>query len=312
MGQLVDGHWTNEDVRRVGPKGEFIRAESPFRDWLGGSANEFPAVSGRYHLFVNSGCPWAYRAQLYRRLKGLEEHISLSLTEPAAGAEGWTFGDQAEPLLGARHIHDVYSAADSTFTGRCTVPVLWDKQRHTIVNNESSEIIRMFNSEFDGLEGVSADDFYPEAKRDEIDGLNDLIYRTVNNGVYRCGFAQTQQAYEEAFDALFATLDEMDGRLADQRYLCGDRVTEADWRFFSTLIRFDLAYYTQFRCNRQMIKDYEHLWPYTRDLYQYPGVAETVSIDAIKGIYFGSRPPRLIPKGPQINFDEPHGRGQYG
>ena len=309
MGQLVDGKWHAKDLPRTGANGEFIRAESPFRSWLGGSDNEFPADSGRYHLFINAGCPWAYRTLLYRSLKGLSDHISVSLTEPAMGPEGWTFGAQTETLLGAQHIHDVYSAADSKFTGRCTVPVLWDKEAATIVNNESSEIIRMMNSAFDGLPGVADVDYYPEGLQSEIDAFKEEIYVTVNNGVYRCGFAQSQAAYEQAYDALFATLDKLNTLLGTQRYLCGDVLTEADWRLFATLVRFDLAYYSQFRCNRNRLTDYEHLWPYTRDLYQHDGVAETVDFEAIKGIYFGGRPPHIIPKGPEIDFDAPHGRG---
>ena len=307
MGQLVEGQWQAKDQPRTGANGEFVRSESPFRAWLGNN-NEFPIESGRYHLFINAGCPWAYRTLLYRKIKGLEAHISVSLTEPAMGPEGWTFGEEPESLLGAQHIHDVYTAADEHFTGRCTVPVLWDKDAATIVNNESSEIIRMMNSAFDDLSGVKGTDYYPESLQSEIDSLNDEIYVTVNNGVYRCGFAQSQQAYEQAYDVLFATLDKLDERLSRQRFLCGDVVTEADWRLFATLVRFDLAYYSQFRCNRNQLSEFEHLWPYTRDLYQHEGVAETVDIAAIKGIYFGSRPPRIIPKGPEIDFSAPHGR----
>ena len=314
MGQLIEGRWEPKDRPRTGKNGEFIRAVSPFRARISasGSGNasgeDFPAESGRYHLFVNAGCPWAYRTLLYRRLKGLQDHISLSLTQPAMGQEGWTFGAEPESLLGAHHIHDVYTAADANFTGRCTVPVLWDKERRTIVNNESADIIRMMNSAFAGLSGVSEIDYYPEDQREQINALNEEIYETVNNGVYRCGFAQSQEAYEQAFDALFATLDRLDKRLKNQRYLCGDAVTEADWRLFATLVRFDLAYYSQFRCNRNRLADYEHLWPYTRDLYQHEGVSETVDFAAIKGIYFGGRPPHIIPKGPIIDFMEAHGR----
>ena len=305
MGQLVDGEWQSKDLPRNSDNGEFVRKASTFRAWLGDE--QFPAESGRYHLFVNAGCPWAYRTILYRSIKGLKGHISLSFTQPAAGPEGWTFGE-AESLLGAQHMHHVYTAADSTFTGRCTVPVLWDKQAHTIVNNESADIIRMFNSAFNDLPGVSDADYYPDHLREQIDSLNEVIYNNVNNGVYRCGFAGSQDAYEAAFDALFETLDDLDTHLATHRYLCGDQVTEADWRLFATLARFDLAYHGQFKCNRQMLKDYAYLWPYCRDLYQLPGVAETVDVAAIRGIYYGSRPPRVLPKGPEINFSEPHGR----
>ena len=305
MGQLVDGVWQAKDLPRTSANGEFVRKASTFRSWLGDEA--FPAAADRYHLFVNAGCPWAYRTILYRSIKGLSDLISLSYTQPAAGPEGWTFGSPEE-LLGAQHMHDVYTAADASFTGRCTVPVLWDKESHTIVNNESADIIRMLNYAFNDFSGVSSSDYYPADLSDEIDSLNETIYTNVNNGVYRCGFAQSQSAYDAAFDALFGTLDELDERLASQRYLCGDQVTEADWRLFATLVRFDLAYHGQFRCNRQMLMDYPNLWPYCRDLYQLPGVAETVDVQAIRGIYYGSRAPGVLPKGPEVNFDEPHGR----
>jgi len=309
MGMLIDGEWSTDDRRRTGAGGEFVRPVSPYRNFIGGADGRFPAEAGRYHLFVNAGCPWAYRTILYRSLKGLSNLLSLSFTRPAAGAEGWTFGEQPEPILGARHIHDVYTAADDHFTGRCTVPVLWDFKEKTIVNNESADIIRMFNSEFDAFDGVNPVDYYPADHVAEIDSLNERIYETVNNGVYRCGFAQSQEAYEAAFDRLFETLDDLEGRLARRRFLCGDTITEADWRLFATLVRFDVAYHGQFRCNRNRLADFANLWPYTRDLYQQPGVAGTVDIDAIKGIYYGSRPPGIIPKGPEIDFAEPHGRG---
>lgn len=306
MGQLVNGIWQAKDLPRNNADGEYVRKASTFRAFLGDKP--FPAEADRYHLFVNAGCPWAYRTIVYRSIKRLNELISISFTQPAAGPEGWTFGDQPEALLGAVHMHDVYTAADATFTGRCTVPVLWDKHTHTIVNNESADIIRMLNAAFDGFAGVSDQDYYPAPLRPEIDRLNEQIYTTVNNGVYRCGFAQSQSAYDAAFDALFATLDELNARLGQQRYLCGVQITEADWRLFATLVRFDLAYYGQFKCNRQMLKDYANLWPYCRDLYQTPGVAETVDVHAIKGIYYGSRAPGVLPRGPDIDFSEPHGR----
>ena len=210
MGMLIDGTWSEKEQKRTGDGGEFIRPVSPYRNFIGGADGQFPAAAGRYHLFVNAGCPWAYRTVLYRSLKGLEDLISISFTEPAAGSEGWTFGDTPEPLLGARHIHDVYAAADDSFTGRCTVPVLWDFETQTIVNNESADVIRMLNSAFDGLEGVNPVNFYPASLASEIDALNELIYENVNNGVYRCGFAGSQAAYDLAFDRLFQTLDELD------------------------------------------------------------------------------------------------------
>jgi putative glutathione S-transferase len=304
---LIDGVWSEADQPRTGDSGEFVRPVSPYRHFIS-DGGRFPAEAGRYHLFVNAGCPWAYRTLLYRSLKGLESVIGISFTQPAAGPEGWTFGEEPEGLLGARHVHDVYTAADPSFTGRCTVPVLWDRQARTIVNNESSDIIRMFNSAFDHIDGVNPVNYYPGELAEEIDGLNERIYADVNNGVYRCGFARSQAAYESAFDRLFQALDELDERLSGQRYLCGASITEADWRFFATLVRFDTAYYGQFRCNRTRLVEFEHLWPYTRDLYQQPGVAATVDIDAIKGIYYGSRPPHILPKGPMLDFGEIHGR----
>lgn len=311
MGMLVEGRWTSDDRPRTVGTGEFIRPDSPYRAAIGDSS--FPAEAGRYHLFVNAGCPWAYRTILYRALKRLDHLIGLSFTEPAAGPQGWTFlGSQdgePEPILGASHLHQVYTAADAEFTGRCTVPVLWDLKQRTIVNNESSEIIRMLDAAFDDFEGVDPVRYYPVHLASEIDALNEWIYAAVNNGVYRCGFASTQSAYDEAFDVLFDALDRLDARLADRRYLCGDEITEADWRLFATLVRFDVGYHGQFRCNRNRLTDFPNLWPYTRDLYQQPRVADTVDVQAIKGIYYGSRPPGILPKGPLIDFSLPHQRG---
>ncbi len=306
MGMLIDGRWSHQDRPRHGDSGEFIRPVSPYRSAIGDP--DFPAEAGRYHLFVNAGCPWAYRTILYRALKHLHDVMSMSFTQAAAGPEGWTFG-APEPVLGATHMHDIYTAADPTFTGRCTVPVLWDLQKGTIVNNESADIIRMFDSVFDGMPGVSPAHYYPQALAAHIDELNDWVYGAVNNGVYRCGFANTQSAYDQAFEALFEALDRLDARLATQRYLCGDTTTEADWRLFATLVRFDTAYYGLFRCNRNLLSQFEHLWPYTRDLYQQPGVAETVDIEAIKAIYYGSRTPGILPGGPELDFSAPHTRG---
>ncbi|MEE4300956.1 MAG: glutathione S-transferase C-terminal domain-containing protein, partial [Pseudomonadales bacterium] len=299
---------TTEDAARTDRGGAFEREVSTFRDRIGADDGRFPAEAGRYHLFVNAGCPWAWRTILYRALKGLDGVIGISFTEPGAGPEGWTFGAEPEPILGARHMHDVYRAADPEFTGRCTVPVLWDLHAGTIVNNESAEIIRMLDAAFDHLPGVRPERYYPAERAAEIDALNAEIYEKVNNGVYRCGFARSQRAYDEAFDVLFGALDALDARLAERRYLCGDAITEADWRLFSTLVRFDVGYHGAFRCNRQRLVDFPNLWPYTRDLYAQPGVAEVVDIDAIKGIYYGSRPPGILPKGPEIDWRAPHGR----
>lgn len=308
MGLLIDGQWQEQDTRRTNADGEFMRTQSTFRHQIAPHDPEFPAAPERYHLFVNAGCPWAYRTILYRSIKGLAPYISLSFTLPAAGAEGWTFGPQREPLLQAEYMHHVYSAAAPNFTGRCTVPVLWDKTRHTIVNNESADIIRQFDSAFDDLPGVEPTRYYRPELADQIDSLNEEIYQAVNNGVYRCGFAKSQAAYDAAFDALFATLDRLDQRLANQRFLLGHQICETDWRLFATLVRFDLAYYGQFRCNLRRITDYSNLWPYVRDLYQQPGVAATVDSAAIKGIYYGSREPGILPKGPVLDFSAPHNR----
>jgi putative glutathione S-transferase len=314
LGQLIDGRWSSEDRARNAGDGSFVRPDSPWRRFVTADGSSgFKAEPDRYHLYVNVGCPWAYRAVLVRALKGLEGVITMSCTNPAMGEQGWTFlpasgGSQKsmDDFTHLDHMHEVYTSADSGFTGRVTVPVLWDKATNTIVNNESPEIIRMLNSEFDAW-GREELDFYPEPLRAEIDEINAVVYETVNNGVYRCGFARTQSAYEAAFDALFATLDELDIRLARQRYLVGDQVTEADWRLLSTLLRFDLAYYGLFKCNRARLVDYPNLWPYARDLYQYPGVAKTVDFEAFKTIYWSRS--GIIPKGPQMDWSAPHGRG---
>ncbi len=308
MGLLVLGKWQDKDIPRSNADGSFARPDSSIRNWIGAADGRYPALPGRYHLFVNSGCPWAYRTILYRSIKHLDPIISLSNTAAAAGPQGWYFDPSPEPVLGTTHLHEVYSQADSTFTGRVTVPVLWDMHSGTIVNNESADIIRMMNSAFDGQAGVAQHNYYPEALQNEIEVLNQNIYDNVNNGVYRCGFAQSQAAYDEAYDNLFTTLDQLDKRLSQQRYLLGDQLTESDWRLFSTLIRFDLAYYSRFNCNRNRLVDFENLWPYTLDLYQTPDVARTVDIAAIKGIYFGSSAQGILPKGPAIDFTQAHGR----
>ncbi len=314
MGFLVEGVWRSDEARRSDSTGRFVRPQSPFRDFVrADGSSRFPAEPGRYHLYVNRGCPWAYRALLYRSLKKLEDVISLSATAPGKGAEGWHFAEGPgcipDPVLGARHLHQIYTAARPDFTGRVTVPVLWDKKLGTIVNNESADIMRIFNCEFDAW-GDASLDFYPEDLRDDIDALNETIYTNVNNGVYRCGFAASQEAYEEAYDTLFATLDDLNERLRTRRFLFGDRITESDWRLFSTLIRFDLAYYSVFRTNMRHIFDYTHLWPYTRDLYQWPRVAGTVDFEHIKAIYYSQVLGGLIPKGPKIDFSRPHDRAR--
>ncbi|MEX3011958.1 glutathione S-transferase family protein [Hoeflea sp. TYP-13] len=324
MGMLVDGVWKDVwyDTRKS--EGRFKRADSQFRNWVtaDGSAGPtggdgFAGESGRYHLYISYACPWAHRTLIFRQLKGLEPHISLSIVHYFMGSGGWEFHDKdggtADTLHGFDHMWQVYTAADPSYTGRVTVPVLWDKKTNTIVSNESSEIIRMFNSAFNGLEGVNADlDFYPEALRTEIDAINEPVYHHVNNGVYKCGFATAQEAYEEAFDALFSTLDMLEERLSTRRYLLGDRLTEADWRLFTTLVRFDPVYVGHFKCNRQRIFDYPALSGYLRELYQMPGIAGTVNMTHIKNHYYMSHetvnPTRIVPKGPDIDLKAPHGR----
>lgn len=299
-------------------KGEFIRQQSAFRNWVTADGSSgFEAEPERYHLYVCYGCPWAHRSLIFRRLKGLVDVISVSVVDPIRDERGWRFSDDPGCTLdhvnGFTFLSEAYAQSDPTFRGRVTVPVLWDKKSGVIVNNESSEIIRMLNSEFDNF-GDASMDFYPELLREEIDVVNERIYHNVNNGVYRTGFATTQEAYEEAFNGLFDTLDFLEERLSQQRYLVGDHLTEADWRLFPTLVRFDSVYVGHFKCNKKRIVDYPNLWGYTRDLYQVPGVVETVNMDHIKRHYYmthGSlNPSRLVPLGPEIDFSEPHGRDQ--
>jgi putative glutathione S-transferase len=302
--------------------GEFVRAVSDFRHWVtaDGSAGPsgedgFKAEPGRYHLYISHACPWAHRTMIYRALKGLNGIISVSVVHPLMPASSWVFGEYPgateDHINQAGTMQEVYQRADADFDGLVTVPVLWDKQRQTIVSNESSEIIRMFNSAFDAF-GNAGLDFYPPALRAEIDAINQPVYDNLNNGVYRCGFAVTQDAYNKAYDRLFATLDDLEARLSRQRYLVGSQITEADWRLFPTLVRFDAVYYSHFKTNKKRLVDYPNLWAYTRELYQIPGVAETVFMDHIKYHYYASHesvnPTRIVPKGPEINFMQPHGR----
>ena len=313
MGLLVDGQWRDAwyDTAKTG--GRFVRGESAFREWVTADGSSgFKAEPGRYHLYVSLACPWAHRTLIFRRLKRLEEAISVSVVDPHMGADGWMFSDGpgciSDTVNGFSHLHQAYTTAKPDYTGRVTVPVLWDKKTRVIVNNESSEIIRMFNRGF----GDGEADFYPEELRDEIEEINALVYENINNGVYKCGFATTQDAYGEAFDALFQALDQIEGRLARQRYLVGERLTEADWRLFTTLVRFDPVYYGHFKCNLRRLIDYENLWNYARELYQVPGVAETVNMDHIKRHYYGSHetinPTGIVPRGPEIDFTAPHNR----
>ena len=322
MGMLVDGQWHDVWYDTKASQGRFVRSESQFRNWLtpDGSAGPtgkagFRAEPDRYHLYVSFACPWAHRTLIYRKLKGLEEFLPLSAVNTYMGKEGWTFapgpGVIPDFVNNVERLYELYTIADPKYSGRATVPVLWDKKERTIVSNESADIIRMLNSAFDGL-GATSLDFYPEPLRAEIDELNALIYPNVNNGVYRTGFATTQDAYEEAFEQLFAALDSLEQRLSTRRYLTGPQVTEADWRLFTTLMRFDPVYFGHFKCNRRRVVDYPNLWGYTRDLYQTPGVAETVHVDLIKRHYYGSHaninPTGIIPRGPDIDYSAPHRR----
>lgn len=326
MGMLIDGAWKTTESLADTEDGEFKRAETSFRNWITSDGSPgptgdggFAAESGRYHLYVSYACPWAHRTLMFRKLKELEPHIDLSVVDPHMGDRGWQFGTGdgciPDPLHDADYLHEVYTAADSGYTGRVTVPVLWDKRRATIVSNESSEIIRMFNTAFDAITGNTAD-YYPESHRSEIDELNDRIYETVNNGVYRAGFATSQSAYENAVEELFETLDVLDHRLSDRRYLTGAGLTEADIRLFATLIRFDPVYVGHFKCNVRCIADYANLDGYMRDIYQHPGIAETVRLDHIKRHYYTSHPDvnptGIIPVGPRLDLDRPHGRETLG
>ncbi len=319
MGLLVDGKWQNQWYDTDASGGHFKREESGFRNWVtkDGSAGSigtggFKAEPNRYHLYVSLACPWAHRTTIYRKLKGLEDMIPLSVVHPYMGDHGWTFADGAgviaDPISHANYAYEIYTTAKSDYTGRVTVPILWDKKTNTIVSNESSEIIRMFNSAFDEV-GALAGDFIPSELLAEIDEINEFVYSAVNNGVYKSGFATTQEAYEEAVNELFDALDVLEKRLKDQRYLVDNTITEADWRLFTTLVRFDAVYVGHFKCNLRRIVE-----GYLRDLYQVPGIAETVNMDHIKGHYYTSHaninPTGIIPVGPHIDFNTPHGREQ--
>ena len=322
MGLLVDGQWQDKWYDTKASEGRFEREDAGFRNWVtfDGSAGPsgiggFKAEPNRYHLYVSLACPWAHRTTIYRKLKGLEDMISLSIVHPFMGDKGWTFAEGAgviaDPIVKADYLYEVYIAAKPDYTGRVTVPVLWDKETNTIVSNESSEIIRMFNSAFDEV-GATAVNFLPTELLAEIDTVNEFVYSAVNNGVYKAGFATTEAAYKEAVVTLFDALDTLEARLVDQRYLLGDTITEADWRLFTTLVRFDAVYVGHFKCNIRRIVDYPNLWGYLRDLYQVPGIAETVSIEHIKAHYYTSHaninPTRIIPVGPLLDFNEPHDR----
>ena len=322
MGLLVEGKWSTDWYDTKATDGRFVRHSAGFRNWItmDGSAglsgeDSFKAETDRYHLYVSLACPWAHRTLIFRALKGLEEMISVSVVNAFMGDKGWTFkdGDNVVPdtINNKKYLYEIYLEAQPDYTGRVTVPILWDKERKTIVSNESSEIIRMFNSAFDNV-GAKQGDYYPKSRRHQIDELNDLIYPSVNNGVYRAGFATTEKAYEEAVADVFKALDFLENHLESRRYLVGSQTTEADWRLLTTLLRFDAVYYGHFKCNLRRIIDYPNLWGYTRDLYQFPGIASTVNFDSIKQHYYGSHesinPTRIVPVGPMIDFTQPHTR----
>jgi putative glutathione S-transferase len=316
MGLLVNGSWQDRWYETSSQGGRFIRQQSVFRDRIAGNGSTpFEPASGRYHLYVSYACPWAHRTLIYRTLKGLEDHISVSVVNPLMLEHGWTFdewpGVVADPIANATYLHQLYTLAKADYSGRVTVPVLWDRQTATIVNNESAEIVRFFDREFDAV-GARGPVFCPPMLEAEIDSLNAFIYDTINNGVYRAGFATTQEAYEEAVIELFAALDEIERRLARNRYLLGDQLTESDWRLFTTMVRFDPVYHGHFKCNLRRLVDYPNLWGWTRELYQLPGIADTVRMDHIKAHYYRSHrtinPTGVVPAGPEMDFDEPHGR----
>ena len=325
MGVLVDGVWHDTWYDTKSSGGKFQRSQAKFRNWItaDGAAGPsgiggFAAESGRYHLYVSYACPWAHRTLIFRALKDLSAHISISVVHPDMLSDGWTFdtdadGATGDTLYGLAFARDIYTKADPTFSGRVTVPILWDRQQNTIVSNESSEIIRMFISAFNDMTGNS-DDYWPQALRDEIAPINDRIYDTFNNGVYKSGFATTQEAYDAAVHPLFDTMEWLEERLSTRRYLMGEQQTEADWRLFPTLVRFDAVYHLHFKCNRKRLMDYPNLWAYTRDLYQTPGVSDTVNMHHVVRHYHYSHesinPHRIIPINPVIDFDAPHNRDQ--
>ena len=321
MNMLVDGEWRVGAYESTDDDGEFDRQETSFRDWVGGESvrdgtvdpeARFPPEADRYHLYISRACPWAHRTAMTRALKGLDDAVSLSLVEPVRIDDGWEFSDEyPDPFHDSAYLRDVYTRADDSFTGRVTVPVLWDTEEETIVNNESQEIMRMLDVAFDDLADRDVD-LWPEGYRDEVDDLIDAVYDPINNGVYRAGFAGTQSAYDRAVNELFDALDHWESVLDDQRFLAGEVLTEADLAMFATLVRFDHVYHTHFKCNRRAIHEYPNLWNYAKELYQLPGVAETVNLDHITNHYYRSHgdvnPKRLVPTGPDIDFAEPHDR----
>lgn len=325
MGLLIDGKWQDSWYDTEAHGGEFRREAARLRNWITadgepGPTGEggFSAESGRYHLYVSYACPWAHRTLIFRRLKQLEDHVAVSVVSPLMLAKGWSFkeeeGSTGDALHNFKYLHQLYTLHNTTYSGRVTVPVLWDKQLQRIVNNESSEIIRMFNSAFNHITG-DTQDFYPQSLQSVVDDINTLVYNDINNGVYRCGFATRQAAYEQAYHQLFNALDTVEELLSRQRYLAGPQITEADWRLFTTLIRFDSVYHGHFKCNRQRLEDFPNLSNYTRDLFQWPDVAATVHFDHIKRHYYYSHhminPNRVVPVGPQIDYYSAHDRGRF-
>ena len=323
MGHMMNGKWVNDDQITADARGAFVRADSQFRNWITGDGSAgssgtrgFKAEAGRYHLFVSHSCPWAHRTIIMRKLKQLEGVVSMSLADRPKN-EGWAYSepiDDFQPCAdGVFRLYQVYQAADAGYTGKVTVPTLWDRERQTIVNNESSEIIRMFNSGFGAHTDVTYD-FYPQDLRGEIDRINELVYSHFNNGVYRAGFARSQEAYDEAVKKVFLCLDQLEQWLGERRYLAGDRITEADWRAFPTLLRFDLVYYSHFKCNLRRVQEYPNLAHYIRELYQWPGIRETVDLQKIKSGYYGQlnvNPTGIVPLGPNLeHLDWPHDRAR--
>ncbi|MDX8380698.1 MAG: glutathione S-transferase family protein [Ghiorsea sp.] len=303
MGLLVEGKWVDAWYDTSKSDGKFVRKDSSFRDWIGAEDEKFPAEKGRYHLYVSLACPWAHRTLIFRQLKGLTDIIDVSIVATDMLENGWEF-EHPEPLYGFTKAYQLYTKAKADYTGRVTVPILWDKKTQTIVSNESAEIIRMLNSAFNGLTG-NEDDYYPKHLQAEIDDVNAFVYSDINNGVYKCGFATTQAAYDEALDALFEGLGKVEAGLSKHKYLVGNQITEADWRLFTTLIRFDAVYFGHFKCNKKQIADYKHMYPYLVDLYQQEGIKDTVNIGHIKRHYYYSHesinPTRIVPKGlPEI------------
>lgn len=316
MGFLIHGEWHDKWRDSEAKDGSFVRPDAKIRNWITATGEPGPSGDGgfkaeanRYHLYIANSCPWAHRAVIFRHLKGLEDIISVSVVNAISGADGWTFeaghGVVPDPEIGAAFLYEIYQRSDSTYTGQVTVPTLWDKAQKKLVSNESGEIIRMFNSAFDDI-GATEGDYYPEKLRAEIDAVNELVYGAVNNGVYRVGFAISQQAYEEAYGNLFAALDQLEERLARQTFLVGEQLTEADWRLFTTLVRFDYVYYGAFRCNKRRIVDYPHLWRFVRQLYAMPGIADTTDVWSIKAHYYASgkllKQTQIVPLGPEIDF----------